>query len=148
MNTFDESKVLRATDGKFARKPYAEAKVELGKEQEPSPAERLESLDSVYIWYQRKRGESMSQPLSDLDYVGTLIDPETGDDLEVVGFSRGEPGGEHPQNLQESSSLSLWYMDEYGNLYDQPLSDVVEVGTLIDPETGDDMEMLGFTETS
>jgi hypothetical protein len=39
---------------------------------------------------------------------------------------------------------TLVYRDSVGNLHEQPVVDVVEVGTLIDPETGDDMEIIGI----
>lgn len=34
------------------------------------------------------------------------------------------------------------YIDSEGNEHDQPISDITEVGTLIDPETGEDMEIV------
>ena len=34
------------------------------------------------------------------------------------------------------------YIDSEGNEYDQPIADITEVGKLIDPETGDDMEIV------
>ena len=36
----------------------------------------------------------------------------------------------------------LWYRDENGGLHSQSVADLVDVGTLIDPETGDDMEIV------
>lgn len=37
----------------------------------------------------------------------------------------------------------LVYRDSSGTQHRQMAADVVEVGTLIDPETGDDMEIIG-----
>lgn len=34
------------------------------------------------------------------------------------------------------------YIDSEGNEHDQPIADITEVGTLIDPETGEDMEIV------
>ena len=34
------------------------------------------------------------------------------------------------------------YVDSEGNEYEQPISDITEAGTLIDPETDDDMEIV------
>jgi len=38
--------------------------------------------------------------------------------------------------------VTLWYQDAAGGLHPQPVTDVVEVGTLIDPDTGDDMQII------
>lgn len=43
--------------------------------------------------------------------------------------------------------MHIVYTDEKGCLYDQPLSDLPDLpdmGTLIDPDTGDDMEIIGY----
>lgn len=40
--------------------------------------------------------------------------------------------------------LVLVYRDEDGNLYDQPAADLTEVGGLIDPETGEDLQLIGY----
>lgn len=37
--------------------------------------------------------------------------------------------------------VTLIYTDEQGETHHQPLPDITEVGTLIDPETGDDLEL-------
>ena len=39
--------------------------------------------------------------------------------------------------------IVLIYVDSEGRTHEQVLADVFEVGTLIDPETGDDMFALG-----
>lgn len=46
------------------------------------------------------------------------------------------------QNKVPLQSVVIVYVDEAGDYHRQPLSDISEVGTLIDPDTGDDMEML------
>jgi len=38
--------------------------------------------------------------------------------------------------------VTLWYEDSTGVLHSQPLTDVVESGTLIDPETEEDMAIV------
>ena len=40
--------------------------------------------------------------------------------------------------------MELVYQDSSGNLHSQPWSDLVESGTLIDPDTGDDMPIIGW----
>lgn len=44
-----------------------------------------------------------------------------------------------------TSDMFLVYRDETGILHTQHWSDLVEIGTLIDPDTGDDMELVGWT---
>lgn len=39
----------------------------------------------------------------------------------------------------------LVYLDTEGDEHYQPWEDLVEAGTLIDPQTGEDMEMVGWT---
>lgn len=49
-----------------------------------------------------------------------------------------------PKLNKNLDSVHIVYTDENGHLYDQPLSDLPDVGTLIDPDTGDDMEIVGY----
>lgn len=46
------------------------------------------------------------------------------------------------QNKVPLQSVVIVYVDQAGDYYRQPLCDIPYVGTLIDPDTGDDMEML------
>lgn len=46
--------------------------------------------------------------------------------------------------MQPISKLILTYRDNDGILYTQPGADIMYSGTLIDPETGEDMELVGF----
>ena len=50
-----------------------------------------------------------------------------------------------PQISKDLESLQIIYTDEKGCLYTQPLSDLPNSGTLVDPDTGDDMEIVGYT---
>ena len=45
---------------------------------------------------------------------------------------------------KDLDSMHIVYTDEQKRLYEQPLSDLPDVGTLIDPDTGDDMEIVGY----
>ena len=45
----------------------------------------------------------------------------------------------------QTEDMWLVYQDKSGNLYYQHWSEVVEVGGLIDPETDEDMEIVGWT---
>lgn len=49
-----------------------------------------------------------------------------------------------PKIHKNLSSMHIVYTDKQKRLYDQPLSDLPDVGTLIDPDTGDDMEIIGY----
>lgn len=49
-----------------------------------------------------------------------------------------------PKIHKDLDSMHIVYTDDKGCLYDQPLSDLPDVGTLIDPDTGDDMEIVGY----
>lgn len=50
-----------------------------------------------------------------------------------------------PQINKDLESLQIIYTDEKGCLYTQPLNDLPDSGTLVDPDTGDDMEIVGYT---
>ena len=45
------------------------------------------------------------------------------------------------------ADMYLVYSDENGKLYYQPWKDVQYVGGLIDPDTGDDMVIVGWSLT-
>lgn len=49
-----------------------------------------------------------------------------------------------PKIHKNLDSMHIVYTDEQKRLYEQPLSDLPDVGTLIDPDTGDDMEIVGY----
>ena len=83
-------------------------------------------------------GNRHYQPVSDATVVGTLIDPETGDGLELIGWS-SEDGGE-----VRDDDMNLVFIDNYGNTHTQSWRDVDEVGSLID-EDGYDMRFVGST---
>ena len=46
--------------------------------------------------------------------------------------------------MKRTDEMYLVYQDEAGSHHYQYWADVQEVGTLIDPETGDDMELVGW----
>ena len=49
-----------------------------------------------------------------------------------------------PKIHKNLDSMRIVYTDEQKRLYEQPLSDLPDVGTLIDPDTGDDMTIVGY----
>lgn len=42
------------------------------------------NCEDVFVIYISESGEEFSQPVADIAEVGTLIDPDTGDDMEMV----------------------------------------------------------------
>lgn len=50
-----------------------------------------------------------------------------------------------PKIHKNLDSMRIVYTDEQKRLYEQPLSDLPDSGTLIDPDTGDDMPIVGYT---
>ena len=46
----------------------------------------MNPLADIVLIYTAPDGEVFEQPLSDITTSGTLIDPETGDDLELTGW--------------------------------------------------------------
>jgi hypothetical protein len=49
-----------------------------------------------------------------------------------------------PKLSKNLDSVHIVYTDDKGCLYDQPLSDLPDVGMLIDPYSGDDMAIVGY----
>jgi hypothetical protein len=60
-------------------------------------------------------------------------------------YSQGNPYAEADEPTPSESSMWLVYADTEGGKHYQPWQDLEESGTLIDPETGEDMEMIGWT---
>lgn len=46
--------------------------------------------------------------------------------------------------IQSLDEISMIYVDCHGGHHSQPAGDIVSVGTLIDPDDGEDMEMIGW----
>jgi hypothetical protein len=53
---------------------------------------------------------------------------------------------EHPEPIPTRNTSDMWliYVDTNGDQHCQHWRDLVDVGTLIDPETGDDMDIIGW----
>lgn len=49
-----------------------------------------------------------------------------------------------PKVHKDLDSMFIVYTDEKKRLYDQSLSDLPDSGTLVDPDTDDDMEIVGY----
>ena len=48
--------------------------------------EQMNDIELLILVYQNEDGDLFEQNAADLVYSGTLIDPETGDDLDLVGW--------------------------------------------------------------
>lgn len=97
-----------------------------------------ELRDDRHLVYVDGEGNRHYQPVSDVPDAGTLIDPETGDDMELIGWSTSD-GGE-----VSTDDMNLVFIDNDGNIHEQSWRDIDEVGTLID-DNGDDMSFAGST---
>lgn len=97
--------------------------------------------ESRHLVYEDSAGNLHYQPVSDVPVAGTLIDTETGDDMEMVGWAT-EDGGE-----LRDDDMELVYRDNDGNVHRQSWKDIDEMGGLID-ENGDDMELVGSSTDS
>lgn len=53
--------------------------------------------------------------------------------------------GHKPQINKDLESLQIIYTDDKGCLYIQPLSDLTEVGTLVNPDEDTDLTIVGYT---
>lgn len=65
------------------------------------------------------------------------------DEITVASF-------QHPENPVpdaapvSTTAMELVYRNEAGSEHTQPWGELTDVGTLIDPDTGDDMELIGW----
>jgi hypothetical protein len=53
--------------------------------------------------------------------------------------------GDTDMPIINSSNMFLVYVSQDGDYYYQSWQELTQSGTLIDPETGDDMELVGWT---
>lgn len=104
----------------------------------PNPSKESDA----FIVYEGADGAPVYQHWKDVVSQGGLIYDEdsalAGDDMPVIGWAESDGGD------VRSDDMELVYRDADGNEHRQPWREVSEVGTLIDPETGDDMELGGW----
>lgn len=77
--------------------------------------------------------------------INTTLDPAWKKQIDAALALYDLSTGHKPQVNKDLESLQIIYTDEKGCLYTQPLSDLPDSGTLVDPDTGDDMEIVGYT---
>lgn len=77
--------------------------------------------------------------------INTTLAPAWKKQIDAALALYGLSTGHEPQVNKDLESLQIIYTDDKGCLYTQPLSDLPDSGTLVDPDTGDDMEIVGYT---
>lgn len=77
--------------------------------------------------------------------INTTLAPAWKKQIDAALALYGLSTGHKPQVNKDLESLQIIYTDDKGCLYTQPLSDLPDSGTLVDPDTGDDMEIVGYT---
>lgn len=77
--------------------------------------------------------------------INTTLAPAWKKQIDAALALYGLSTGYKPQVNKDLESLQIIYTDDKGCLYTQPLSDLPDSGTLVDPDTGDDMPIVGYT---
>lgn len=77
--------------------------------------------------------------------INTTLAPAWKKQIDAALALYGLSTGHKPQVNKDLESLQIIYTDGKGCLYTQPLSDLPDSGTLVDPDTGDDMPIVGYT---
>lgn len=95
------------------------------------------TTDKIELVYITNNGEEIKQPLNNLIETGTLIDPDTEEDLNINHVLIYDKN----THQADTEKTQLIYIDETGNEHTQYVSEVPHNGTLIDPTTEEDMEI-------
>ncbi|MDR0592606.1 MAG: hypothetical protein LBG60_04975 [Bifidobacteriaceae bacterium] len=96
-----------------------------------------------------RRAAAMVRDLGNEDelwdsYLGPMLD-RIEDDWDDGRADAQDSGFEQARLAQTSfplGDITLVYRSPAGEIFHQPVSDITECGTLIDPETGDDMDLV------
>ena len=76
--------------------------------------------------------------------IETTLAPAWGKQVDSALALYGQLSPYTPKIHKDLDSLHIIYTDEQKRLYEQPLSDLPDSGTLTDPDTGDDMPIVGY----
>ena len=95
------------------------------------------TTDKIELVYITNNGEEITQPLNNLIETGTLIDPDTEEDLNINHVLIYDKN----THQADTEKTQLIYIDETGNEHAQYVSEIPHNGTLIDPTTEEDMEI-------
>lgn len=77
--------------------------------------------------------------------INTTLAPAWKKQIDAALALYGLSTGHKPQINKDLESLQIIYTDDKGCLYIQPLSDLSDVGTLVDPNEGTDLTIVGYT---
>lgn len=93
--------------------------------------------NGAVLVYRDEAGTLHEQDITTVPEIGTLTDPDTGEDMNVIGWSNGTAAG-----TVRTSDMYLVYQAN-GTHHAQHWTDVVSQGGLTDEE-GDDMDVVGY----
>lgn len=77
--------------------------------------------------------------------INTTLAPAWKKQIDAALALYGLSTGHKPQINKDLESLQIIYTDDKGCLYIQPLSDLTEVGTLVNPDEDTDLTIVGYT---
>jgi hypothetical protein len=102
----------------------------------------VHNTSPAYLVYSFGEGY-FTQPLHEFVEVGNIIDPETDEEADLVGWS------EHPVTggnfVPRTTPMFLVYADSTGAHHFQPWQDTFTSGSLVDPGTDADMDVVGWS---
>lgn len=105
-----------------------------------STTEKIET-SSITLVYGENVANSYTQNLADFPEVGGLIDEHSGDDLDLLAVEVTDESGDVATVSIEHFNAVLVWTNESGEEFDQPIGEIVEAGTAIDPYSGEDLEL-------
>ena len=94
---------------------------------------------NVTLVYHDVYGNAHTQPLTEVASSGTLIDPYTDNDMAINHVIVEQESDTDNTLSKPTTEAILVYVDDHGTEIHQSLSELVSMGTLIDPYTNDDM---------
>ena len=77
--------------------------------------------------------------------INTTLAPAWKKQMDAALALYGLSTGHKPQVNKDLESLQIIYTDDKGCLFTQPLSDLSDVGTLVDPDKDTDLTIVGYT---
>lgn len=77
--------------------------------------------------------------------INTTLAPAWKKQMDAALALYGLSTGHKPQVNKDLESLQIIYTDDKGCLYTQPLSNLTEIGTLVDPDEDTDLTIVGYT---
>lgn len=100
------------------------------------------STTPAYLVYSFGDGY-ITQPIGEFVEVGNVINPDTDEEADLVGWSDHPTGGNF---VPRTSAMWLVYQDEdSGAYYHQPWQETFVSGSLVSPTSGEDMSVAGWT---